>query len=476
MSEPIENSLLYRFRSVDGLLGDKYQELKRQSIFFAPPHLLNDPAEGFRHIHFEGDGVLWWNIFKHYLACLVNTCYDYLLFGENKSIEQLIHTLSPEDIIPDGIKGVWGEIKSSFLENESVKSLIDNIVKVRPRVSQVEFLYYISMVHPFGLKCIFEHFNKIGLVGSDLQSFEKAQFPMCLEEGFFKAISALDEEKRERALDFLLHEFHMHSQQMPLIFERGRKLEPNKRFLIAAFPYAYTKKLENLMYPNWFTSCFMTRPNNSSVWGNYGNNHSGVCLIFGLERNEDGRYTLPLDNARVGYGSNGPIMGRVQLPFHEIRYTHLQESLNFFTSIGQLPIPLINKFWLTNNEGRMSDFNFDFSDQWREKYWADFYSAITQKSKEWEYENEHRLIISNMGGGYPETGVTLNYDFKSLKGIIFGINTKYDDKVKIIEVIEQKVRVNEHYDFKFYQAYYCRHSGEIKHTELIMLKFNRQAQ
>ncbi|HBC2543915.1 TPA: DUF2971 domain-containing protein, partial [Enterobacter cloacae] len=143
MTEPIENSLLYRFRSVDGLLGEKYQELKSQSIFFAPPHLLNDPAEGFRHIHFEGDGVLWGNLFKHYLACLVNTCYDYLLFGEGKSIEQLIHTLSPEDIIPDSIKGVWGEIKSSFLENESVKSLVDNIVKVRPRVSQVEFLYYI---------------------------------------------------------------------------------------------------------------------------------------------------------------------------------------------------------------------------------------------------------------------------------------------------------------------------------------------
>lgn len=198
MPEPIENNILYRFRSIDGLLGDKYQELKNQSIFFAPPHLLNDPAEGFRHIHFEGDSVLWGNLFKHYLSCLVNSCYDYCLFGEMNSIDKLIHTFSPEDLIPDGVKGVWTEIKSSFLESESVKNLIENIVMFRPKVSQIELSYYINLIHPFGLKCIFEQFTKIGLVGPDEQTLEKTQFPKCLESDFFQAICAVDEENRER--------------------------------------------------------------------------------------------------------------------------------------------------------------------------------------------------------------------------------------------------------------------------------------
>ena len=44
---------VYRFRSMKRLLEDKYQELKKQEIYFASPEQLNDPMEGLRDIFWE---------------------------------------------------------------------------------------------------------------------------------------------------------------------------------------------------------------------------------------------------------------------------------------------------------------------------------------------------------------------------------------------------------------------------------------
>ena len=50
---------VYRFRSMKYLLGDKYQELKKQEIYFPRLEQLNDPMEGFRDIFWRGDKIVW---------------------------------------------------------------------------------------------------------------------------------------------------------------------------------------------------------------------------------------------------------------------------------------------------------------------------------------------------------------------------------------------------------------------------------
>ncbi|MGY5744416.1 hypothetical protein [Vibrio cincinnatiensis] len=111
---------------------------------------------------------------------------------------------------------------------------------------------------------------------------------------------------------------------------------------------------------------------------------------------------------------------------------------------------------------------------WRDNHWENFYQGITQKTKDWEYENEHRLIINTMGNDYNTIeDRTLTYNFKSLEGIIFGIKTSEEDKVKIMGIVENKIKENEHYDFSFYQAYYCHDTGKIKHYKLSALKFKK---
>ena len=48
---------VYRFRTMDNLLGE-HQELKKQEIYFANPEQLNDPMEGLRDIFWRGDKIV----------------------------------------------------------------------------------------------------------------------------------------------------------------------------------------------------------------------------------------------------------------------------------------------------------------------------------------------------------------------------------------------------------------------------------
>ncbi len=95
-----------------------------------------------------------------------------------------------------------------------------------------------------------------------------------------------------------------------------------------------------------------------------------------------------------------------------------------------------------------------------------FYRDITVKTKDWKYEQEYRLILEDGLSEFKEKkSRTLRYDFKSLKGIIFGIKTSDEHRLKIIDIIEKKEDY-EQADFKFYQAYYSPEIGDIRKFEL----------
>ena len=59
------------------------------------------------------------------------------------------------------------------------------------------------------------------------------------------------------------------------------------------------------------------------------------------------------------------------------------------------------------------------------------------KTKDWAYEDEYRLILnSGIDGEIDKEYRILKYDFQNMRGLIFGINTTYEDKVKIFEIIQ----------------------------------------
>ena len=92
----------FRFRSMKYLLGKKYQELEKQTIYFASPEELNDPMEGFRDIVWKGDKIVWFNLFKHYVFCLHRICFLCQKNGDSIKIDA--------DNIP--ISGRWDKLST----------------------------------------------------------------------------------------------------------------------------------------------------------------------------------------------------------------------------------------------------------------------------------------------------------------------------------------------------------------------------
>lgn len=120
----------YRFRSANNLL-DGYSELEKQTIYFAPPEQLNDPMEGYRDIYWSGDLVAWKNLFSHYVFCLERLSSLLLISGEDHKInaEHIPVFGCTDDLPTDSYKKLFRKIKTRFLENKYVSSLILSISK-----------------------------------------------------------------------------------------------------------------------------------------------------------------------------------------------------------------------------------------------------------------------------------------------------------------------------------------------------------
>ena len=65
------------------------------------------------------------------------------------------------------------------------------------------------------------------------------------------------------------------------------------------FPALYIAGLQELPYPRMFMMCFSTDGTNSAMWGNYAQNHCGVCLVYRANE-ENGKQTLRVKQPKAG--------------------------------------------------------------------------------------------------------------------------------------------------------------------------------
>lgn len=123
---------LYRLRPLNRLLGE-HGELEEQIIYFASLEELNDPMEGFRDIVWQGDRIVWTNLFRHYLYCFYLT-YDLIrLVGDSGKVE-------PQEI------PVMGRVWESFPENRTVTEFGDICERVFEKTRLHDFATKIAQV------------------------------------------------------------------------------------------------------------------------------------------------------------------------------------------------------------------------------------------------------------------------------------------------------------------------------------------
>jgi hypothetical protein len=176
-----------------------------------------------------------------------------------------------------------------------------------------------------------------------------------------------------------------------------------------------------------------------------------------------------------GWNNAGPIFGNVDHDFFEVQYGAKPVEIDFFKSLGRIPIPMLNKYWYYDETGQRSQSGEELltlKEEWRKRYWDNFNYSVTNKLEAFCREKEYRLVIPEMILDYSDDNLRkTKYEFTDLEGIIFGIKTPQKDKIEISRIIEDKCRSTGRFDFKFYQAFYSRQTGTIEHAEMRLLKF-----
>jgi hypothetical protein len=232
-------------------------------------------------------------------------------------------------------------------------------------------------------------------------------------------------------------------------------------------PDIYVKSLDTILFSEWSAACFVQNPAQAAMWGNYGDGHKGVCLKFKVTPNSAGDPSLKLN--RIVGGSSGPSGSTVayryvDFPFYEISYSSTPPKVDFFRSIGRLVMPALSRDWLHDETGKPSICRaamFDQEDAWRKNYWDRFQSTVTTKLADWQHEDEYRLLLYSVLGTY-DGPAALKYEFDSLAGIIFGINTSMDDKITVTNILAEKCKAAGRTDLQVEQAYYSPETGKIE--------------
>ena len=440
---------VYRFRSMEYLLGNEYQELERQSIYFASPDELNDPMEGLRDIVWRGDKIVWTNFFKHYVYCLNasyplrRTIYDSLDIDADK---MPIHGRwdKPTTLQDQRLNRVW----HSFYNLPGVSQMIETLASTDRRIRYRELEFYLRGIQSTALELVIYSSPDIQFMPDSTKQPYAVEICNNARELFKSILFALvvfENANTEEQINALLREKvklwnnERINRQLNDPDSAG-KLDSMDQ-LSLDFPTVYLKAIEKLLWFDWRTACFTKGYHNSSVWGTYGDSHKGACLIFESVK-KDGSYQLELREGEEG--KDVPAS-----KFREVVYGGKLNEVDFFRSIGRSTVEQLRELWYTDTKGNISecaahlprDGEIDNDDTiaWRKNYWDSFYRNITTKTKDWKYEQEWRLVLEDRSSGFgEEKNHTLTYDLNSLKGIIFGINASDKNRLEAIRIIQKK--------------------------------------
>ena len=546
---------LYKFRSIEALLGE-YKELENQEIYFASPNQLNDPIEGFMDIFWKGDEIVWKNFIKHYLFCLHHTCISLLISQNigceifsmpklppnltskkdsyiwttennhlyyikedgNKETVPLVNVelfknefaklnitnqgynlsrgqidllitsngghvyrrfdlidddipvlLTIEDLKTDAHKEMLREIYSLFFKSDKALAYPKLLASRKRAIRRDELLFHLQSIYPYALNCIFTIFKENKLM-PEINFPNTSAVEQLLDSKRFEMINKMEDENLHESNitekfyaqlknNFLKSDLRLLSDTEMFLYDR------NKRFVFLEFPARYIKQLNKIIHYKWYTACFSSSYDNSAMWGYYGNNHRGVCLKFKTQLNSESKPTIKLRyvvDSNGNKGNNKLNYSWQDFIFYKVDYNRKYPEIDFFCSIGRLPTPVLMKYWYMDENKNISVCaNIYKQQEWITKYWNDFYSGITAKLVEWGHEQEYRLVFPSSGDQNAEQR-KLKYNFSDLEGIIFGIETTVEDKMRITKIVAEKCKNENRNNFNFYQAYYCHQDGKFK--------------
>ena len=451
---------MYRFRKIENLLGE-YEELEKQEIYFSDISSLNDPMEGFREYFWSGDLVVWKNLLRHYLLCL-ERIVTLAWVREELFTSEDIPVFLGEGMLPTTeYKQMFLEICDRFFEIDGVNEYLEFLASSPRKISREELCIHLTFIHRLACQIIAEIHKEHHELQLNL-SMSHADYSNRLKQyvGAWREIGNNKEDLRKidalftRPLDL---ELMVGSDDIPII-------KRNWFAILTQFPKDYLNEIIKLLYPEGYVACFVDDCTNAAVWAHYGDGHRGVCLKFKTTE-KDSCPTIDLRGI-TGWRNSEPVYGYQTFKFHKINYSNQFPSIDFFKFLGRLPIPQLLRQWYSDRDGNRTPcadwMNADTIDDWRKEYWNNYEHGFFTKLKEWEYEQEQRLLLSS-GLDFckePETR-KFTYKFEDLEAIIFGMRTRIEDKIRIKRIIDAKCKEHNRDNFDFYQASYSPSLGRM---------------
>ena len=474
-------SEIYRFRTTKQLL-DGFAELEKQTIHFAPPEKLNDPMEGFQDVVWSGDRIAWLNLFKDFVNCLSWGYHYVVMAGEDLQYDLPVRKVWPWNAPPSAqAEALFDAIWSRVLERAHLHQCAAKLADHGRKARKDEVTEYLRTLHASALEAVQHVYMENGLIPSTMNLDLPAGLldPMALMNKLDLTLQIEDENMID-ALFATQNSMRAETELLSHIFNED--LSDNNAYrnfirLMLIFPSLYVEDLERLFWPDWYAACFTSSFHNSSMWGHYADQHKGICLIFQTEGTA-AKPNLPL-NQITGWGLDREGNSRrsrsfMPMEFHEVHYQDKPDEVDFFTSIGRLTGKDLMDLWYTDEGGSISTCAGHLlpdgdADNWRKHHWEKLISEISFKTRDWAYEQEHRLVLCHaFSDSLDQDARTLIYDFRSLTGVIFGMRTSNDDKRRIVKIIGRKCAESGRTDFQFFQAYYSPTHGDIRRHNLLI--------
>ena len=395
---------IYRFRSVDRLLGD-CAELVSQTIYFAESSKLNDPMEAIRGFEWRGDTIAWRNLFRHYLNCLHHIYLLLRLSEPNQRVGAPDIPINmrwddpPSQEYADLLNEIWRDLN----EQGDLAGIASRLGGLGRAARSDELEFYLSCIHAHAVAAIrrshLEHgLQEPGPADLDLSS----ALPSSLRALLALLEQCTDEEElvRERfEVRQLMARLRIEAK-MTVVRPCTSVTERNRQFLLTDFPHEYVQQLSLAVGPRWHAACFTESYSNSTQWAHYADGHSGVCLVFAVDNDTSG-LLLTLYEGADGVPCDEPTIRRPhdarQFHFEKVQYVKSLDPVEFFARISRLPEASARAIWYTDDHGNTSPVAVHMAphadiDDWRDALWSEYRRDACTKTKEWKHEKEHRLV------------------------------------------------------------------------------------
>lgn len=461
---------LYRYRSIDKLF--EYKELENLEIYFAKPEELNDQMENYMNIVWQGDEIAFQCLFKHYLYLLTHLYYEASIRNRYKrlDIDHLPVFLKIDILNAPEIKTFFKEIYFEFFSSQSIANIPKNLAQSNKKFTADEILLILKSIHLYAYYVIDSNIKQFFYRINPFQNKEYSESYIEVKnwDGCSKIINLLIGGLYYR--EQIVNQINNFNTQYQINKAMVNNLHQDKdtyniNILSFDFPDIYIKNIKKLLYNSFCVTCFSATFQNEPMWAHYANNENGVCLRYKI-KNENNKKFINLKSA---YGDNKSDKIEKFYRDHEIfavNYSDVYPEIDFFTSLGCLPRKILEDFWLTNYDRTQFSSclkKYDNHNEWYYNYHKKATEYICTKSKNWEYEQEYRIILRDLlYPAYEEKQNRLaNYKFEDLDAIIFGRNVSIENKRKVVWIINKYCLENKVKPCSFYDLYYSTISKEL---------------